>query len=83
MDSDRKDMRLSLVMMRVRRIYCPKKCGWFRDYTDSPAWMADVIYHPLYGLIRQQDLLHIDLRTHNCFEAYNALMRIRKSRHDK
>lgn len=66
---------------RIQRIECARKCGWFREYTASPEWSAKVVDHPLYGPIPELELVQLDVRTHECVEYHNSLVRLRRARH--
>jgi hypothetical protein len=68
------------VPARVVNIDCPRKCGWFRAYTKTEEWLNRLIEHPLYGLLRQHELVNLEVQSHDCTEARNAKIRLMNRR---
>jgi hypothetical protein len=66
------------VIVRIERIKCPRKCGWYREFRNERWWMDQVITHPVYGLVTGQQLVQLDVRNHDCTEAANAKVRAQK-----
>lgn len=60
----------------IVRSVCPLHCGWFRDWTDTHKWRGSKILHPLYGTVTQEQLVNIELATHNCQLHAEALARL-------
>jgi hypothetical protein len=68
------------VPARIVRIECPRRCGWYRAYTKTGQWMSAIIDHPLYGLLTQQELVNLEVQSHDCIEARNAKIRLMNRR---
>jgi hypothetical protein len=73
MDSD--SISELVVPPRIVNIDCPRKCGWFRAYTQRNEWMTKIVDHPLYGLLTEQELVNLEVTTHDCTETRNARIR--------
>lgn len=69
-----------LEIPRVQRIDCPRMCGWYRDYTVTQEWGQRNVDHPLYGPIPNLELVRLDVRSHECNEYHNSLLRLRRGR---
>jgi hypothetical protein len=63
------------VPARIVRIECPRRCGWFRAYTKTDEWMGRIIDHPLYGLLKESELVNLEVQGHDCIEHRNAQIR--------
>lgn len=58
--------------------YCPRQCGWYREWRGETWWMTQVIDHPAYGPIRQGDAVEMDIKNHDCSEYLAAKARLGK-----
>lgn len=59
---------------------CPRRCGYYREWNESPEFLGSVIIHPIYGRIYEGQLVHIDIKSHSCRLAWMARRRSPKGR---
>lgn len=58
---------LRLVPHRKMDIYrCPNECGWYRAYNVDAWWLRKPIDHPFYGLVREEELIKLEIGDHDC-----------------
>lgn len=70
--------RVDLASITTDMIVCPRQCGWHRIWTVSKE--RTIIDHPLYGPVTTIELVGLDVRSHDCTEHHNALVRLRRAR---
>ena len=63
---------------KVTRWTCPKLCGYYRPWHDSPAYYDRIVEHPLYGWVNGRQLVEQDIASHDCEQYLAALERLRK-----
>lgn len=71
------------VIIRIETIPCIRHCGWFRAYTKIAEWENRLVAHPLYGLLKQHELVRLDVQTHDCTEYRNSLVRMWRARNER
>lgn len=68
---------IDILALRTNSIQCPHKCGWQRSWTIANE--QKVIDHPLYGPTKTIEVVQLDIRSHDCTEYHNAIVRIRRA----
>jgi hypothetical protein len=64
------------VKQRIKRNYCPRNCGWFRDWTDTNAYRSEEFYHPTYGRVTGMVAALRDVNHHQCAAYLDAHQRM-------
>ena len=62
----------------IERTTCPRKCGWERPWTNSQEWLDQVIVHPVWGKVTNNESMHKDIFYHNCAQYREAQKRMRE-----
>lgn len=73
---------VAMTAVKIHTIPCPRKCGWFRDWTERPGWDEEIVDHLIYGPVTEKELVQLDVRNHDCTESHNASIRLNKRRRE-
>lgn len=65
--------------------YCPRDCGWYREWRGAEWWKRQLLEHRDYGIVSNMEMVQKDIENHNCIEYKETIRRLhaRQGRSEK